>query len=301
MPWQPDIGADHEPLKVLLKRGDFFDAERNRTIPYKLYYPDNDGARVPVIVWSHGYGGNRDGAGFIARYIASHGYILLHLTHPGSDSLLWEGKPGHPWDILRSIKITREMSLNRFGDAPFVLDELEAGRFDHDDIPKMMDLDKIGISGHSFGALTTQVMAGQKYPDLSGELISLKDRRFRAGIAYSPMPMHHISDAPAAEIFGGIDIPLFHMTGTDDGSPIEGFDYRARLDVYNHTGAADKYLMALQDGDHMVYNGTRGKLEKNPNRDAHEKIIKIASLAFWEAYLKNNRDALAWLRENYRA
>ena len=45
----------------------------------------------------------------------------------------------------------------------------------------------------------------------------------------------------------------------------------------------------------MVYNGTRGKLDNNPNRDQHEDIIKITSLAFWNAFLKEDQTARAWL------
>jgi hypothetical protein len=142
-------------------------------------------------------------------------------------------------------------------------------------------------------------MAGQKIPDADGALISMKDNRFKAGIAYSPMPVFHLTDAPPQELYASINIPLFHMTGTGDDSPMEGFDYKKRLDVFNYSGRADKYLMVLEGGDHMVYNGTRGALEENPHREAHENIVKIASLAFWEAYLKGDAAALAWLQENY--
>ena len=54
--------------------------------------------------------------------------------------------------------------------------------------------------------------------------------------------------------------------------------------------------MVLKDGDHMVYNGTRGKLEANPLREEHEEFIKIFSLAYWDAYLKNDAAAMAWLK-----
>jgi len=95
--WRENIDINHEPFKVLLKRGEFVDETRakesgGRTIPFKLYYPADRAEKFPVILWSHGYGGNRDGAGFISRYVASHGYIIMHITHPGSDSSLWEGK-----------------------------------------------------------------------------------------------------------------------------------------------------------------------------------------------------------------
>ena len=45
----------------------------------------------------------------------------------------------------------------------------------------------------------------------------------------------------------------------------------------------------------MIYTGSRGQLGKNPNKKNHEKIIKIAALAFWEATLKKNQAAQNWL------
>ncbi len=45
----------------------------------------------------------------------------------------------------------------------------------------------------------------------------------------------------------------------------------------------------------MIYNGTRGKLAANPQRDRHENIIKVVSLAFWDAQLKGNEKAREWL------
>ncbi|MCF8496005.1 MAG: hypothetical protein K9G62_04975, partial [Alphaproteobacteria bacterium] len=265
-------------------------------VPFKLYQPgDTDGQPAPVIVWSHGFGGNRDGAAFLSRYLASCGYNILHLTHPGTDSSLWEGKPGHPWDILRATKIPREDALDRFRDVPFAVDSLAQWARDNPDTGPLLDLTRLGMSGHSFGALTTQVIAGQLVPDAAGELISLQDERFKAGILYSPVPVSHIANMPLESVYGSISIPLFHMTGTDDSSPLESFGYEYRLIVYEHTGHPEKYLLIKEGGDHMVYNGTRGKLEPNPLRERHEEIIRIASLAFWEAHLRGDPKAHEWL------
>ncbi|GJL86218.1 MAG: hypothetical protein DHS20C02_19930 [Micavibrio sp.] len=295
--WRADIGPDAESFKVLLKRGEFVDEARDgRVVPFKIYYPtDHSLDKMPVVLWSHGFGGNRDGASFISRFVAAYGYALLHMTHEGTDSSLWEGKPGHPWDILKKVKVPREVTLNRMFDVSFVLDQLPGWAEENPDIGVHMDLGNVGMSGHSFGALTTQVMAGQLVPNVNDELTSYKEERIRAGILYSPIPIRHLSDAPDEQVYGSIDIPLFHMTGTEDDSPIEGFDYTRRLIVHEHSGHENKHLMVLKDGDHMVYNGTRGKLGKNPNREKHEDIIKISSLAFWDAYLKGDAAAKEWL------
>jgi dienelactone hydrolase len=301
--WNLRIDPKTEPFKVLLKRGEFFDSARGRAIPFKLYYPSGEGLplRMPVIVWSHGYGGNRDGAGFLSRYVASHGYIIIHLTHAGSDSSLWEGKPGHPWDVLRKSPITRAMTVERFQDVPAVLNQLPEWAAENPDVGALMDLATMGMSGHSFGAMTTQAMAGENFPGdddaPAGELVSYKDARFKAAIAYSPVPIRKlVAETPEKHFYGPISLPIFYMTGTNDDSPLEGFTYDRRVVVYDYTGTAEKYLLILKDGDHMVYNGTRGKLEANPLREPHEDFIKIMSLAFWEAYLKNDVAALEWLK-----
>jgi predicted dienelactone hydrolase len=165
--WEPYTALTQEPFKVALKRGEFVDLARNgRAVPYKIYHPITQGPdKVPLIIWSHGFGGNRDGASFISRFLAAHGYMIVHITHDGTDSSLWEGKPGHPWDILRQAKIPRSATLNRMRDVPFALDCLHEWARDNPDIGPWMDFNRIGMSGHSFGAMTTQVMAGMLFPD----------------------------------------------------------------------------------------------------------------------------------------
>ena len=140
-------------------------------------------------------------------------------------------------------------------------------------------------------------MAGQLFPDENENLRCFAEKRFRAGIVYSPSPIGHLltRNIPEAEIYGPIDIPLYHMTGTQDKAPIGNFDYEHRLSIFENTTHPEKYLKILQGGDHMIYNGTRGKLSANTKRDLHEKLIKITSLAFWESYLKENIAAKEWL------
>lgn len=294
--WRPDIDPGHEPHKVLLIRDKILDTSRNRVIPIKVYYPAEPSlGNLPVVMWSHGLGGSVDGAGFLSRYIASHGYVIVHVQHPGSDSGLWEGKPGHPWDIIRATKIPRGATLERFKDVPFLLDQLPAWMAAHPEAGALADLLNIGMSGHSFGAMTTQVMAGQLMPDENKVLTSYRDPRFKAGILYSPVPVRHITEEPDENVYGPISLPLFHITGTDDSSPIEGFDYRLRQIVYQNTQHPEKYMLIINEGDHMVFNGSRGKLGQNPNRDKHESMIKIAALAYWDMKLKNDPVAQEWV------
>ena len=253
---------------------------------------------MPVIFWSHGFGGNANGAAFLSRFLAGQGYTLVHITHHGTDSSLWEGKEGHPWDILRKTSITRGTTLDRFLDVPFVLDQLPQWVKENPDVGRYMDLDNIGMSGHSFGAMTTQVMAGQMFPDESGKLVSMREDRFKAGVLYSPVPIRHlVNEEPEEYIYGPISIPMLHMTGTEDDSPLEGFGYKRRLVVAEHAEGAEQYLLVKNGGDHMVYNGTRGKLGDSDLRELHEEIIKMAALGFWDAQLKDDKKARAWIAD----
>lgn len=299
MYWRNDIDPDGGHHKVMIKRGAFIDDSRdNRDVPFKIYYPVNHNMTdLPVVVWSHGLGGSADGAAFLTRFISSYGYVVVNIQHRGTDSTLWEGKPGHPWDVIRDTHIPRSASLDRFRDVPFVMDNLPKWAAEHEEIGQHMDLSNCGMSGHSFGALTTQVAAGQMFPDDNEKLTTLPEDRFKAGILYSPVPISYLTDASPETLYGGIQIPLLHMTGTDDSSPVEHFDYTHRLNIYEHANKTEQALVVMEDGDHMVYNGSRGKLAANPKRGVHEDIIKIATLAWWEAFLKEDQTAYEWLTD----
>jgi dienelactone hydrolase len=293
MLWHPDLHPDTEPRRVTLERGEWVDPARaGRTVPYKLYVPEARAGDTsyPVILWSHGLGGTRDGAGFISRYVAAHGYIIAHVQHPGTDDALWAGKPGHPWTHIRAATIPRKTVLARYRDVPFALAQLRAMG-----VPQA-DFTRVGMSGHSFGALTTQMMAGQRIAK-GRRHYDLYQPDFRAGILYSPVPGRKDPEDPGF-VYGGIRIPLLHITGTDDESPLEGFSYERRLNVARGTGRDDQMVVVIPNGDHMVFNGSRGGLGDNPDREAHELIIKVLSLAWWEWHLKGDRTAGAWL-ENY--
>jgi hypothetical protein len=293
--WNPAINPDLEPRRIMIERGVWLDHDRaDRKVPYKIYYPaDGDETPVPIVIWSHGLGGSRDGGGFISRFIASHGYVVVHVQHAGTDSSLWEGKPGHPWDAIRATKIPRKSVLNRYRDIPFALDALRELAKSNPVIGAQMDFSQIGMSGHSFGAGTTQIMAGQKL-GFGRRQYCLRQPAFKSGILYSPVPSYNRKDSPRS-IYGDMSLPLFHMTGTADTSPVEGFSYSRRLEVFENAGSPNQHLMVLKDGDHMVYNGSRGQLGENPNRARQEILIKIAALAYWDATLKQDRAAQDWL------
>ena len=74
---------------------DWIDNERRREVQAKLYMPRSASPEnpVPLIVFSHGLGGSREGYSYLGASWAAQGYASLHLQHAGSDRRLWQGNP----------------------------------------------------------------------------------------------------------------------------------------------------------------------------------------------------------------
>ena len=134
------------------------DPARNRTLPLLLRLPAGD-APCAVILHSHGLGGNRSGGAAWGQAWCDAGFAVLHVQHPGSDSDIFRGGAS----ALRAAA-SGEQLVNRAGDVRFVIDELERQQRTGAAPWQRLRLDALGLSGHSFGALTTLAAAGQRYP-----------------------------------------------------------------------------------------------------------------------------------------
>jgi predicted dienelactone hydrolase len=152
-----------------------------------------------------------------------------------------------------------------------------------------LDLEKVGMSGHSFGAQTTQAVSGQSF-GLGGQ--RLIEKRIKAAIVMSP-GVPRLGSADMA--FGQVKLPWLLMTGTRDESPIGGQTPQSRRGVYAALPAGDKYELVLDGAEHSVFTERAlpgDKSRRNPN---HHRAILAISTAFWDAYLKDDAQAKAWL------
>lgn len=291
--WRDDINPDVEPVRVLIRRGEIVDTNRDRAIKYKVYYPDiKTDEPLPTIIWSHGLGGTQDGAGFIGRFLASHGYIHINIGHEGTNDSLWRGKPGHPWDNIRNAKIPWETVRDRYLDVPFIVDEMK-----NFDLPVTIDYDRLGMSGHSFGALTTQIIGGQ----LTGNPVpeDFSDPRFQCGLAYSPVPNIRIP-LPPQQVYSAITLPMMHLSGSEDHSPLDGDIQSGRDEIFDYAApnGALQLSVILDKADHMVFNGSRGQLPDYEGMDTNKDQIKILALMWFDAMLKKDNHAKQWMQED---
>lgn len=266
------------------------DAERKRDIPIRVYLP-SEKSHVPVVLFSHGLGGSREGSAYLGRHWASRGYAAVFLQHPGSDTSVWEGKPlnqrmGAMEDAAGAVNF-----MLRVKDVPAVLDQLD--RWNKNDghvLAARLDLMRVGMSGHSFGAVTTQAVSGQNTG--RGEW-SFTDPRIKAAIAFSPSGPRRGGDPMLA--FGGVKIPWMLMTGTKDVAPIGDADMKSRLAVFPALPPGGKYELVLYGAEHSAFTDRAlpGDVEKrNPN---HHRVILALSTAFWDAWLREDAAARVWL------
>ena len=85
------------------------------------------------------------------------------------------------------------------------------------------------------------------------------------------------------------------MTGTKDVAAIGNTDLESRLAVFPALPPGNKYEIVLFEAEHLAFSdraiaGSSSK--RNPN---HHRVILGLSTAFWDAYLRGDTAAKAWL------
>jgi predicted dienelactone hydrolase len=278
-------GPAAAPLDVTVR-----DGSRSREIPLRVYRPSST-TPAPVVLFSHGLGGSREGSAYLGEHWAEHGYVVVFLQHAGSDSAVWQGVPRE----RRRAALTEAASAGhlvlRVGDVSAVLDQLEVwNRTAGHPLNGRLDLARVGMSGHSFGAVTTQAVSGQAMGPAGARFT---DRRIKAALALSPSSP---TRGDAKEAFGSVGIPWMLMTGTKDESPIRDIDVASRLRVFPALPPGDKYELVLEGAEHSAFGDRPLPGDRAPRNPNHHRAILALSTAFWNAHLRGDEAARAWLR-----
>jgi len=279
--------------------GEWTDPARQRRLPWLLRLPDADrgDGPWPCVVYSHGLGGTREGGARWGEAWAAGGIAVLHVQHAGSDLPVLRGG----LQALRAAA-SAEQLVARTGDMQFALGEI-ARRAEAGEAPwSRLRRGALGLAGHSFGAVTTQALAGERFP--YGRAVA--EPRPRAFIAFSPSPPpggRSVQDA-----FGGITRPFLAVTGSEDGDPFGSYrkgDPRAA--VYDGLPPGARALLWLDGADHGTCGGgrppglssrtlqprSRLTLQREP---AHQALAARLSTLWWQAWLAGDEAARAGLR-----
>ena len=257
--------------------------------------------RYPLVVFSHGYGGHRRQSTFLCTHAASHGYVVAACDHTGNtvvevtQATLAAHSGGPPPDI--------DQELCTFAGArPADIRALIDGMLDGlaDEIGALIDPDRIGMSGHSFGGWTTLVVTAQ-------------DRRIRAALplapagGVTPLPVPALHDA--LDFAWGREVPtLFVVADRDTLLPLDGMG-----ELLERTPSRWKKMVVMKNTDHMhfcdrieqvhelfrmmppaVFEGLTPRIlpidQLAPPEHAYQ-CVRGLGLAHWDATLKDDAGA----------
>ncbi len=228
------------------------DATRDRDIPVKIYAPTG-ATNAPLIVFSHGLGGTREGYAYLSQHWASNGYISVHVQHLGSDDVTWRGKS----DRLGSMRqaVTAENARNRPIDISFTITQMLGD-------PRV-NTNVIGVAGHSFGAQTTLLIIGET---VLGK--SYRDQRVSAAISMS-------SGSMTPSSFRAVTTPCLHLTGTkDQGIVITDIKSVDRRFAFDNISAPGRCLITLNNATHMTFAGAGTTTHLDLIRETHHQVLE---------------------------
>jgi len=230
-------------------------------------------------------------------------------ARPNPAEMIWEKEREPQW-------------RDRVRDVVLILDSLTDLEKEYPELAGKMDHARIGVGGHSYGAFTAMLAAGTK--TFSTPPLALGDPRVKAMMAMSPQGVA-ANRGLTADSWRDLKVPSMFMTGTRDFGANETETPEWRRTSFDNAPAGDKYLAVIKNANHMTFTGvatglgeqyqtTREAPITDPrtgqvlNREtmANDRVpgisdrgtfatIRSVSLMFWDAHLKDKKDAKALL------
>jgi predicted dienelactone hydrolase len=243
------------------------------------------GQDLPVIVFSHGFGGSSDGYGPLADHWAAHGFVVVQPTHLDSRTL------GIPPDDPRTPLIWRV----RVEDLTHVLDRLDVLEVAVPGLAGRLDRSRVAVAGHSWGAQSVSMLLGARVlgPDgTPGE--DMSDPRVKAGVLLAAAGRGGADLTPFATehfpfmnpSFADMVTPALVIAGDRDQSllSVRGPDWFT--DPY-HLSPGGKSLLTLFGAEHSL-GGIPGYDSKETTDESPERVALIQRLTW--AYLRSALD-----------
>lgn len=288
----------------------------------RLYLPQGLSKPAPVVILSHGFGSEPSSFNYLGEHLASYGIAAISVEHIGSDS-------DYELEILEGAKkkaIAAREFIERPIDIQYVLDELEQRNRSDSALKGTLDLNKIGVIGHSLGGYTTLALAGaeinvkrlrqhcpNKKISLNISLLmqcraknlvpqrQLKDSRIKGAIAISPIA----SGIFGAESLSQIAVPTAIVSGSEDIiAPV----VQEQIYPFTWLSAKDKYLAMIIPGDHFSSSNLPRKKPADPTiieefvgkrLSNGRDYIKAFTVAFVKVHIEQDAEYLPYLTASY--
>lgn len=288
----------------VLEFNSVIDGSRSRNVPIKVQYPIEKGT-FPLVIISHGAGGNWDTHFALAHHLATHGYVVFCLEHVGSNTKT----------LKQTIRIFKNLDkmihdgsevLGRPKDVSFAIDQAIQWNTSNETLKNKIDIQHIGVLGHSFGAFTSMVIAGMK-PALNwleprsnygtGLGKNMTDQRVKACVALSPQGVGE--PFFIKESFATLSTPLLGISGTEDKqlNGLEAINRYNGFEFWSSTG--NNIFVWLSNARHLDFSDSEGGETKgldSKNRKAVQQIVRVTTLLFFNQYLKNDSNAKSLLQ-----
>lgn len=298
------------------------DESRAREFMVEIYQPLRwREGKTPVVVGSHGLASNTQHFRRQAEHLASYGYVVVLIQHIGSDDQRMMA-------MLNGFE--RELfDVNEFIDRPldvsYVLDELELRN--ETEFGGRLNLEAVGVMGHSFGGYAAFALAGAEInfeqlekdcsrviwdPNISlllqcqalklpRETYNFRDERIVAAVGINPVN---------SSIFGQqglskIEIPVALGAGTHDLATPAVLE-QIRSFIWLTT--PNKYLVVMEGQSHTNISeldaGVQELINSIPNLQLpqgglQDKYNNPLLLAFFEFYVADNPDFQIYLQPAY--
>lgn len=279
--------------------------------------------KAPVVVMSHGLGSSPEDFAEYAEHLASYGHVVAVPQHPGSDSnQVQEMLSGYSQEVFKLKEF-----IDRPLDVTYLLDQLE--RRNPVEYQGKLNLEAVGVIGHSFGGYTALALAGaeidfEKLENACGPVLGspnpsllLQCRALRLPRKTYNFRDHRVKavlpiDPVGSEVFGPkglcqIQIPVFMVAGSEDKTAPAAFE---QIRVFTWLTTSNRYLALIKGKSHF---GSFSKLETGlklmllktlPNLMGPDATLLYSyayamSLAFIEVYVANNPEYRPYLQSSY--
>lgn len=295
-----------------------------RTFSVDIFLPKGGDRPLPVIVFSHGLGSRRLAYEYLAEHLASYGFVVAVPEHPGSSAQqLIALLNGQADQVVQPTEF-----IDRPLDVKFLLDELEQRSQSDPVYYQRLNLQQVGVMGHSFGGYTALALAGgelnfeQLQQDCGANLgrslnvslllqcrvlalpernYDLSDPRVKAVIAINPID---------SSVFGqsglsSIRVPTMIVAGSAD---IVAPALLEQIQPFTWLTTPQKYLVVIEGVTHFSTIGeealSTGVLPlppvlAGPAPSLARRYLEALSVAFFRTYITNQQGFARYLTPAY--
>jgi predicted dienelactone hydrolase len=283
--------------------------------------PITNHRRFPVIVISHGLGSDRNTFRYLAQQLASYGFAVAVPEHPNSNA-----------EQLRSLLNGRATAvtpprefINRPLDVSYLLDVL--AQLNRTDPSFALNLQQVGVVGHSYGGYTALALAGAKLNfdqlqqdcqnlgetfnlslllqcrtlELPRTQYNLRDKRIKAAIAINPIGSSLFGKAGLSQI----KIPVTIASSSEDKvAPA----LPEQILPFTWLTARNKYLLLLAGGTHFSAADKSDPGSEplpipesviGPDPALARGYLGAWSVAFFETYIATSQQYRPYLSADY--